>query len=73
MDKELTFESAMVRLEQIVGHLESGKVSLDDSLKLYEEGIELVRFCSNTLDSAEQKIKVIKASSDGALKEEDFS
>ena len=72
MDNEKTFESAMARLEQIVTQLESGKATLDDSLKLYEEGIELVRFCSNTLDNAEKKIKIIKSDSDGALSEEDF-
>ena len=71
-DRELTFESAMSRLEEIVGQLESGKVSLDVSLKLYEEGIGLVRFCSDTLDKAEQKIKIVKNGSDGTKVEEDF-
>ena len=71
-DRELTFESAMSRLEEIVGQLESGKVSLDVSLKLNEEGIGLVRFCSDTLDKAEQKIKIVKNGSDGTKVEEDF-
>ena len=69
---EKNFESAISRLEQIVGQLEGGKVSLDDSLKLYEEGIELVRFCSKTLDNAERKIKIVKKDSDGTETEEDF-
>ena len=53
--------------------LEDGKVSLDDSLKLYEEGIALVRLCSGRLDEAEQKIKIIRTSSDGSKTEEDFA
>lgn len=69
---EMTFESAMSRLEEIVRTLEDGKASLDSSLKLYEEGIELVRFCSNTLDRAEQKIKIVKKDSDGNQVEEEF-
>lgn len=69
---EMTFESAMSRLEEIVRTLEDGKASLDSSLKLYEEGIELVRFCSSTLDRAEQKIKMVKKEPDGNLVEEDF-
>lgn len=70
---EMTFETAMLKLEKIVSQLESGKVSLDDSLKLYEEGIGLVRFCSNTLDNAEQKIKMIKTGTDGSFNEEDVN
>ena len=68
----VSFETAMTRLEAIVMQLEEGKVSLDDSLKLYEEGISLVRLCSNRLDEAEQKIKIIRTSSDGSKTEEDF-
>jgi exodeoxyribonuclease VII small subunit len=71
-ENEMTFESAMSRLEEIVGKLEGGTVTLDASLKLYEEGIELVRFCSDTLDKAEKKIKIVKNGSDGTKTEEDF-
>ncbi len=53
---EWTFEKAMERLEQIVAALEGGKCSLDDSLKLFEEGTKLTAFCSNQLKEAEQKI-----------------
>ena len=68
----MSFELAMSRLEEIVGKLDSGKVTLDESLKLYEEGIALVRLCSERLDSAEQKSKLVKASADGNFSEEDF-
>lgn len=71
--EDMSFETAMTRLEQIVRELEDGKVSLDDSLKLYEEGIALVRLCSGRLDEAEQKIKIIRTSPDGIKTEEDFA
>ena len=54
--KELTYEEAMSRLEKIVSMLETDTLSLDDSLKLFEEGTKLARFCNNTLDEAELKI-----------------
>ena len=71
--KEMTFETAMTRLEQIVLQLESGKATLDESLTLYEEGIALVKLCSGRLDEAEQKIKIIRTSADGTKTEEDFN
>lgn len=69
----MTFETAMTRLEQIVIQLESGKVTLDESLSLYEEGIALVKLCSGRLDEAEQKIKIIRTTADGTKIEEDFN
>ena len=71
--KDMTFETAMTRLEQIVLQLESGKATLDESLTLYEEGIALVKLCSGRLDEAEQKIKIIRTASDGTKTEEDFN
>ena len=56
MATEWAFEKAMARLEQIVAALEGGKVSLDDSLKLFEEGTRLTAYCSKLLQEAEQKI-----------------
>jgi exodeoxyribonuclease VII small subunit len=54
-----SFESALSRLEQIVGSLEKGDLSLEDSLKLYEEGISRARFCQDRLEEAEAKIEVL--------------
>lgn len=54
-----SFETALVRLEQIVGSLEKGDLSLEDSLKLYEEGIARARFCQERLEEAETKIEVL--------------
>lgn len=56
---EMKFEEALKRLEKIVQELESGKLSLDDSLKKYEEGIRLSRFCHKTLQSAQRKIQLL--------------
>ena len=71
--EEMTFETAMTRLEAIVNQLESGKATLDESLALYEEGIALVRLCSERLDRAEPKIKIIRSGADGQLNEEEFN
>ena len=59
--KELTFEQAMERLEEIVSVLESGKETLDESMKLFEEGTALTAFCSEALKNAEQKIVKLTA------------
>ena len=56
MATEWTFEKAMTRLEQIVAKLESGQCSLDESLKLFEDGTKLAAYCSKSLKEAEQKI-----------------
>ena len=73
IDKNMSFESAMTRLEEIVRQLEGSSVTLDESLTLYEEGIALVKLCSGRLDEAEQKIKIIRTSADGTKTEEDFN
>ena len=67
-----TFEESMTRLEEIVRTLESGNATLDESLKLYEEGISLVRVCSSKLDDAEKKIKLLNVTADGVVDEKDF-
>ena len=59
-----TFESALKRLEKIVNNMESGEISLDDSINALEEGNELVKFCLGKLDSAEKKVKKLNDSSD---------
>lgn len=56
MAQAMTFEKAITRLEQIVGILEGGQCTLDDSLKLFEEGTKLTAYCSKSLKQAEQKI-----------------
>lgn len=53
--KELTYEKAYKRLEEIVEKLENGSVPLEESMKLFEEGTKLVNFCNSKLNAAEQK------------------
>ena len=62
---ELTFEQAMTRLEQIVATLESGRCTLDDSLKLFEEGTKLTAYCAEQIKTAEQKIIKLTAVENG--------
>lgn len=63
--KTITFEVAMERLEEITRLLESGSEGLDHSLKLYEEGVSLIRLCTQKLESAEQSVKVLQLREDG--------
>lgn len=53
---EMTYEKAIERLEEIVSLLEKNEVSLDESMKLFEEGTKLSRFCAEKLKNAQQKI-----------------
>ena len=56
MATEWTFERAMGRLEQIVAALEGGRCTLDEAMKLFEEGAKLTSYCTRALQSAQQKI-----------------
>ena len=74
MDKtNLTFEHNMQRLEQIVRTMERGDVSLEESLKLFQEGTQLVESCGKLLDEAELLIKKIVPDADGEPQEVDFA
>lgn len=67
-----TFEASMARLEQIVRAMERGDVGLEESLKLFQEGTELVRNCQKLLDDAQLQIKKIMTAPDGSPVEEEF-
>lgn len=69
---ELKFEDALKKLETIVEGLEQGKISLEDSLKKYEEGVKLAKFCSKKLEEAERKIEIITKDSSGKPKRKPF-
>ncbi len=56
---EIKFEKAMARLEEIVREMEKGDVPLEDSLKLFEEGIKLSQVCAKKLDEAEGKVEIL--------------
>lgn len=67
-----TFEESMAHLEQIVRAMERGDVALEESLKLFQEGTELVRSCQKLLDDAQLQVKKIMTAPDGSPVEEDF-
>ncbi len=67
----LDFEAAMERLEQIVTDLEEGELGLDQSIRSFEEGMELVRRCAHELKRAESQVKKLTAEASRIL-EEDF-
>lgn len=66
--KKIGFESAMAELEHIVADMESGKLSLEDSLAAYQRGAELLALCRGRLEDAQQQVRILE---DGMLK--DFS
>lgn len=68
-----TFEEKLMRLEQIVRTMERGEVPLDESLKLFQEGTELVRRCSQMLDDAQLQVKKVMTAGDGSPVLEDFA
>ena len=61
------FESALEELEQVVEHLESGELSLEDSLSAFEKGVGLVRFCNQKLNEVEKKIEMLVKDKEGKL------
>ena len=71
--KKQSFEESMVRLEQIVRAMERGDVALEESLKLFKEGTELVHSCQKLLDDAQMQVKMIMTAPDGSPVEEDFA
>ena len=71
-EKNQSFEQNMARLEQIVRAMERGDVALEESLKLFQEGTELVRSCNKLLDEAQLQVKKIMTAPDGSPVEEEF-
>ncbi|MFH1688031.1 MAG: exodeoxyribonuclease VII small subunit [bacterium] len=69
--KPRDFESSLARLEEITQGLESGELSLDESIDLYSEGLALARDCQKKLTAAQEKIKLI-AKKNEVVVEEDF-
>ena len=61
------FESALEELEQVVEQLESGELSLEDSLSAFEKGVGLVRFCNQKLNEVEKKIEMLVKDKEGKL------
>ena len=59
------FEEALARLETIVAELERGELPLDDSMRIFEEGIKLSKVCLKMLDDAERKVEILVKDKDG--------
>ncbi|MCW3135014.1 MAG: exodeoxyribonuclease VII small subunit [Methanophagales archaeon] len=68
----ITFEEAMKKLESIVETLGEGNLPLDDSLKMFEEGMELCKFCNKKLDEAEYKVEKLMEREGGEISVEKF-
>lgn len=69
---EKKFETAMARLEEIVQGLEQGDLPLEQSLKLFEEGVKLSRICNKRLEEAERKVEILFKDKDGTMKTRPF-
>lgn len=71
-EKNMTFEQSMQRLEQIVRAMERGDVALDESLKLFQEGTQLVQNCEKLLEEAKLQIHKVMTTADGSPVMEEF-
>jgi len=70
--KTMKFEESMERLDEILQKLESGDAPLDELLKLYAEGVALIRACNERLENAEQSVKMLQMQPDGSVAKVDF-
>jgi exodeoxyribonuclease VII small subunit len=70
--EDMGFEESLKRLEKIVDRLEDDELSLEESLKLFEEGVGLARACGQRLDEAEKKVTLLVKDREGILREEPF-
>ncbi|HLC40824.1 MAG TPA: exodeoxyribonuclease VII small subunit [Methylomirabilota bacterium] len=69
---DLKFEDALARLELIVQTLEAGNLPLEESLKAFEEGVALTRFCARYLEEAERRIELLTKDEHGVLRPQPF-
>lgn len=68
---DLPFEKSLEKLEDIVKNLESGELSLEDSIKAFEEGVALSSYCGKKLDEAQKKVEIL-LNKNGSLTKEPF-
>lgn len=66
------FEDALNKLEKVVSQLEEGDISLEESLKLFEEGIRLSRICNQKLDEVEKRVEILIKGEGGTIKAKPF-
>ena len=72
MDKEVSFEDNMKKLEEIATELEKGDLDLDSSVKKFEEGMKISKECNEMLEKAEKRITMLIKGDNGELTEENF-
>ena len=70
--KKPDFEKSLARLEEVVRRLESPQLSLDEAMKLFQEGVELSRECQKQLEEAEGRVEILLKKADGKLTAEPF-
>ena len=67
------FETALKKLEEVVRKLEGGELSLEDSLKAFEEGVRQAAFCAKKLNEAENRVELLLKQKDGSFFKQDFN
>lgn len=72
MQKKISFEDAMMKLDDTVRQLESGGLPLDESIRVFEEGIKLIKICNEKLEAAEQKVRLLTENADGSVTDASF-
>ena len=72
MNKTVKFEEAIAKLEETVRLLESGSLTLDESIEKYEDALKYVKICNEILEKAEQKVKILTESADGSISDHPF-
>lgn len=72
MNKEISFEKAMEKLEEIVKRLENGDLELEEALKKFEEGMKYSKYCIEKLDRTEKRITLLMQDEDGNITQEPF-
>lgn len=70
--KNMNFEEAIKKLESEVKRLESGNMSLDESIDAFEEAIKLVKLCNEKLENAERRVRILTENSDGTISDMPF-
>ncbi len=70
--KDIKFEDALRALEENTARLESSELTLDESIKVFEEAMKLVKICNEKLETAEQKVRILTEAADGSVTDSDF-
>ena len=72
MNGRKTFEEAITSLEKIVEKMDSGELSLDESLAAFEDAVKLVKYCNAELEKAEQRVRILTGTNDGTVSDAPF-